>query len=538
MVAVVTSGWSAVAATLTSTTQYSYTATPGAGGSLVIQYTVDGTTWTTFANAPAGRTSSGNVPLGATGVRATALGVAGDVTTQVAADNGPGTLTASQVTGLYRGLKVGIFGDSITQENYDQAAASNDERPRWFTQANSLLGRRMNLVNNAGVAGETTTQMLARLRLNGTGQGVGFGGIGAAGSAVTTQPSPLYGGPNFVFVHAGVNDIYGFTTADSTITGNLQAIYQALQLAGATPIAMTIMPVTTATVGYTTAKAAQHARINTWIRNYCAANPNIILVDAFKAMVDPTNAAIACITGVTRDGLQHPNNLGGLLVAREIQNVLQYIIPPYSPLPSSNAEEYTLDASLTQILPNPLLTGTAAITATGFTGATAGSTLANANFTRGAGAGSVTLSAVTRADGFGQNIKMVLPATASGDNWEIRFPSQHARAVVGGTYIAVCEITVTGPAGAALAAADGIQGVQLYIQYNDGTSNFFAYSERRGSTDVALVGSFTKTLQTAPIAIPASGTPTILRPNFTVYSSGASTFPEVQIGRVGLIRIA
>lgn len=449
---------------------------------------------------------------------------------QLYADGSPVSGAGNRVAGV----PVGLLGDSITQENYDQTASQIQERARWFPYANALLGQRLRLVNNAGVSGETTAQMLARIGSS-AGLGVGFGGIGAAGTAVTTSPSPLNGSPKYVFVHAGVNDIYGFNLTAATVTANLQQIYQTLIANGVTPIVMTIMAVNSTTVGYSTANVATHLAVNDWIRNYAAAN-GLLLVDAFAATVDPNSGSVEMNTAFTRDGKQHPNNRGGMAVARAIYGVLNNIIPARDVLPQSNAAVISLDASIRQLLPVPLLTGTAAITATGYSGNTAGSNLGNANFVRG-GTPTCVLSAVARADGFGQNTKMVATFGAANDSLEIRFPSQHATAVVGATYVAVCEVTVTGPAGAALAAADNFQGAQLYLQYNDGTTNFFTYALGRGSTDTAMVGSFTVTLMTPPLTIPASGTPTTFRPNFTIFGSGAGS-PEVQIGRVGLIRIA
>ena len=258
--------------------------------------------------------------------------------------------------------------------------------------------------------------------------------------------------------------------------------------------------------------------------------------DTINAMVDATAATVSCLANVTRDTRQHPNNLGGIYVARAIYNVLNNILPPVDILPASNAATYALDSSITQLLPNPLLTGTAAITATGYSGTTAGSTLANANFVRGGGTPTCVLSAVTRADGFGQNIKMVCTFGAANDTLEIRFPSQHASVVAGGQYMAVCEVTATGPSGAALAAADNLQGAYLSIQCTTDAVNNFSYAEARVTGDVAYVGSFTKVLRTPVFTVPAGST-TVFRPNVSLHANGAGS-PEVSVGRIGLIRVA
>jgi len=462
---------------------------------------------------------------------------------QIVKINGPatGTPILSPVSGarnLASGVPVSIFGDSITQDHYETTAATAVyERVRWFSAANALLGQRMRLVQNAGVNGETTTQMLARLTGNGPNPGAGFGALGSTASAVTSSPSPLYGAPKLCFVHGGVNDIYGSSLPAATVIANLQSIYAGLMSAGVAPIAMTIMAVNSTTVGYSTANVATHLEVNRWIRTYCQAN-NIQMVDAFAATVDPTSATgVEMNTLLTRDGKQHPGNRGGWAVGRAIYNLLVNILPARDILPQSNLETIALDPSIKQLLTNPLLTGTAAITSTGYSGTAAGSNLANANFVRG-GSASAVLSAVTRADGYGQNTKFVCTFTASGDNLEFRGPSMHANAVVGAQYIAVCEAVVTGPSGAALAAADNLMGVQLYLQYNDGTTNYLTYALATNITqDYAMAdGSKTITLKTPVFTLPASGTPTTFRPNVTIYGKGAGN-PEVQLGRIGLYRV-
>lgn len=69
-------GWSG-AVELAAGDIYVYTATPGAGGSLRMQWSADGTTWFEFGNNPISSPAGGRVPSPAGYVRGIALGAAG-----------------------------------------------------------------------------------------------------------------------------------------------------------------------------------------------------------------------------------------------------------------------------------------------------------------------------------------------------------------------------------------------------------------------------------------------------------------------------
>jgi len=205
-------------------------------------------------------------------------------------------------------------------------------------------------------------------------------------------------------------------------------------------------------------------------------------------------------------------------------------------LPSSNAATSALDSSIRQLKVNPLLTGSAAITATGYTG-NAASNLANANFVRG-GSATAVLSKITRSDGYGDNIKFVCTFTANNETLEFRDNSYHAQAVAGGRYIGVAEVSYTGPAGAALALADNLKNVQLFIQYTDGSGSLFSYDLGVvTASDVAIFNSETITLKTPVFTLPATlNTPTTFRLVLTITGAGAGS-PEVSLGRMGLYQL-
>jgi hypothetical protein len=296
-----------------------------------------------------------------------------------------------------------IVGDSIAQENYDQSATAITGKPRWFNVANALLGQRLNLVNNAGVSGERIAQTIARIPPSVTGVGVGFGAVGSAGVSPTTSPGVLAFNPGYVFVVPPFNDIYGDGATVAYVTAQLEIEYNLILASGAILVAMTMPPCNSATSGYSTAVIAVHVAVNEWIRQFCAWKRNTILVDAYAALMKstPTAVVVEAAANCFRDGHQHPNNLGGYYVGKAIYDALVNVVPPINVLPTSNAEEYTLDPSIDWLLPNSLLSGAdQSITATGYSGV-APNTLANANFVR-SGTPSIVLSRPDNPNGYGR----------------------------------------------------------------------------------------------------------------------------------------
>jgi hypothetical protein len=437
--------------------------------------------------------------------------------------------------------------DSRGQQTYDQSATAITGRPRPFTVMNALAGQPFDFINNAGVNGDTISGAAARL-MN-SSLGVGFGAIGDASTACTTAPGINIPAVTDVGVALGVNDFIGngvqAVDAYANITLNVFAPILAL---GKRLWVCTVVQPNSGVAGYTAAKATQLSLFNEMLRKYVQSTQGTYLLDFEKAMLSGSSLSLESANNDFRDtptGL-HENNSGGYKQGRWAASVVSLVYPPRTGLlPASNGETYNVSSSLPFMTRNPMQIGTSAISTTGYSGSAAGSAVAgsaglnNANFVR-SGTPTCVLSAVARTDNTGgQNTKMVATWAANNDSLEHRGNSVHADAVVGGLYEARCEVTFTGPAGAALVAADNLKGVQLYVQYNDGTTNFFSYEMAvTTASDVALVGSVVKAIfRTRPLQIPASGTPTILRANLGMFSAGATGSPEVSFGLISMVRV-
>ena len=90
-----TSGWSSTI-TLLPNQPYTYVATPGTGGSVILQWSADGQVWYNFQNSPSTATIRGAIPPGAAYIRGTATGATGTFDYAFASDAGAGTFTAAQ----------------------------------------------------------------------------------------------------------------------------------------------------------------------------------------------------------------------------------------------------------------------------------------------------------------------------------------------------------------------------------------------------------------------------------------------------------
>jgi lysophospholipase L1-like esterase len=316
-------------------------------------------------------------------------------------------LTATPKTLLGNG--VCGFGDSLI------GAGSSDIyfAPTWFNVAVVLSNGQWQFVHQAGVSGNTTTQMLARL------------------STDVLQQSC-----SKVVIDGGTNDIAG-GTAMTQIQANLQAIYLAILANGQLPIATTIPP---KTGGF----YAQTSTLNAWIRA-TAAKLNIPLVDVFALTVDPATGDYK--SGYSSDGT-HFSGASLRLVAQKAVADLASVFPAHHPLlPATNTDPNNL-------LSNGMLLNSASGIATGWSAINA--------------SGRVTWTVATDANVAG-NVQVATKSTTNaGDNDALAAPDI-ASGYSAGDRIAVIGKIVT--SGIESAAASAPPGINVYF-YTSG----FAYA--------------------------------------------------------------
>lgn len=220
-----------------------------------------------------------------------------------------------------------IFGDSITAQNTTNSPANangfgHKYAAGYWNQAQLLLRHRFSLLANAGVGGNVTAQMLARI-----------------------QADVIAYAPGYVIVQGGGNDVTTDIDPATTIA-NLTAIYTLLQAAGIVVVATTVLP--SVNVDTTPRKLALQT-INNWLRGYVRTQPGMILCDWYACVADP--ATMVAATNMTTDGV-HPSQTGAFLLGAKLAAELSSVTYLADPLPDSNVESGL-------VLPNPRMVGAA-----------------------------------------------------------------------------------------------------------------------------------------------------------------------------------
>lgn len=235
-----------------------------------------------------------------------------------------------------------LFGDSLTANNNPNNGTSTPatditrvQDTGWFTWLNLTAGAPLFLVANAGIPGNTTTQMRARLQ-----------------SDVLSIQS------GHVTLMAGTNDIGGGVDL-ATILDNLQYMADAIRAAGRflhffTP------PANITFAGNATQREKLSAVIQ-WIRRYCASSGGCQFYDAYTPLVDPTSATGSpAAFGATANLLDstHLGVRGAQLVAEYNQAAFNSAVRTLLVPPSSAGDVVSATNPNGNWFANPSLTGT------------------------------------------------------------------------------------------------------------------------------------------------------------------------------------
>lgn len=230
-----------------------------------------------------------------------------------------------------------MMGDSFLANTliYEAGPLAWQHKPSaMLTGGRILLGQRLELVKDAGISGNTTTQMLARYDTDITPHGAGW-----------------------VFIGGGTNDVDGGASA-ATIIANLTAMFDKADRDHARIIAATIPP----RDANTAPKNAVLFEVNEWIRREAFVRPGMVLVDLYAVLSEATAATFK--SGISLDGIHPYTTAGGWRMARAFYDALKDVVPPVPVLPSSNVDSRSL-------ITCGMFTGTAGGKGTGVTGTTA-----------------------------------------------------------------------------------------------------------------------------------------------------------------------
>lgn len=165
------------------------------------------------------------------------------------------------------------LGDSIEGASTVYSSVTESLSFNWPNQVNIRSGQNIRYLYNAGIAGNTCAQMLAR-----------------------NQTDVINRAPAVAALKCGTNDVAGvfsLTSSSASITSIITAWIQA----GIRPILCTIPPRSD-----NDSYIPNILQLNAWIRKYAQAN-GITLVDFYTILVDPSNAHYR--SGYSSDGV-HP----------------------------------------------------------------------------------------------------------------------------------------------------------------------------------------------------------------------------------------
>ena len=227
---------------------------------------------TSNATAVAAATSTANAALPTASIP---TAVAGEVTD-------PASPTGVALSATYArptGARVTVLGDSI------------DASPTGWFMWLTTIGK-LPVCRNAGVLGNTTAMMLARL------------------------PAELVYAPNILIIGGATND-FKAGTPEAATRANVEAIVAACLSAGVKPVLRTTPPCDNA--GYTPLDTVELLRqavlhYNSWLKDYGARN-GIPVLDLYSGLVDPVTGGY--VTGYTSDGY-HPLEAASQLAAQAL----------------------------------------------------------------------------------------------------------------------------------------------------------------------------------------------------------------------------
>ncbi len=406
---------------------------------------------------------------------------------------GPRGVNLGMVTKL--GTTCVVFGDSFTARNKG-ATTSRDLDWGYFNWAQFLMGSPFTLLYNAGVSGNRTDQMLARM------------------TDVTAYS------PDWCFVQGGINDVTFGTTA-ANIAINLQNICTQLAGRGIRVVFLSVAP-----NSQSAGNSTKVQQINQAMREWCQRTyGQVIFVDTYALMVDSTLTTGALASGMSDDSL-HPSGKGARAMGQAIANALQYQLPNRNFLPSSNGESYGIDSTSKQLLDNPMHATGSPVAATG-TGASGNVPSSWQGSASGMTAGTAVFTpSQTRTDGIGLEQQIVIANAEANSSVNIRQSPAAARLAIGDTVYFVGQMKITGAANLKTISFGGSVTIDSVAQQINclepsGTTNF-------DSSDVTLTFR-SKDLVLTGTTINSSS----FVASLTFNASGAAT---VKIGRCGFYK--
>lgn len=412
-----------------------------------------------------------------------------------------------------------LYGDSrIQYETSSGPAASNgtyNNARGAFNIARALHGSSIDVVVNAGVGGNTYSDLLARF---------------------DSDVAPHISNASVVYIMCGINDILADKTS-AQIIADATELHKRFLDCGITIIEVTEHP---PAVGKELSAGRELVMMETnrWKKSLVG-NGQVYVVDSSAAMSNttavPPNTPSNRILDPTGAGI-HMNPGGAFLIAKKLAQILDTLYPRTDVLISSAADTYGRNPLSTNLIDNPLFVGSGGTNGTGCSndpapagGFTAGvSSLWNAK--RNAGAGTALTSYGPVADSVGNVQRMIISGAGSGDTFQLGLiASVPTRAAPLGEYVAKCKVDVKN--------AVGLHAVYLRIlAICDGVSYQWRDLAESVPATGAMAGDFTLTLKTPIAQLPDYAACTLFNVQVLPLFSGAGG-ATIDVSQISLERV-
>jgi lysophospholipase L1-like esterase len=282
----------------------------------------------------------------------------------------------------------------------------------WFQFAAGALGGWPELVCNAGIGGQTTSQILARV-----------------GEVIRADVDT-------VIVWAGHNDLLWSSDSHSVPLANLCATCQTLISAGKHVLLLTCEPECNETVS--AGSRREIIALNQALAAYAKRTAGIVLVDIYPELIDSANTDGRGIEAAYLSDGVHFSCLGAQLVGAKVASTLETMLRVFNLAPCATfSGEH-------QIFSNPLMAGTGG----GLLNAT-GQAPNDVSVLRLAGAGTYLVSVAARTtaadgDAFGNNLVISCADGTISDYTFIQMADVSAKVSAGDEIYGISHIQVLG----------------------------------------------------------------------------------------------
>jgi hypothetical protein len=431
-----------------------------------------------------------------------------------------GLESSGAVSALSHAKRIATFGDSRTEQISVETSNAVTRLKRvtdygYLAWAHYFTSGNIEFVCNAGIGGNTTTQMLSRFNSD----------------VLPFLPDELWG-------EGGIND---YALSEETTKANLTSIFDLADANGIYVRWSTISPLAAAHATFSAANVARICNINKWLKEQALTRKNLTVVDSFSAMIDR-----ASTNGIPKSGMMqtddsiHQSPKGamaqGYTYAQSFlkdHNIFDY-------LPQFAGQRYSLSSAFKQIFNNPLFTSSGGTNSS--SGVVTGTIPANCTISKTGtwGAGLVTSALVARADGFGYD--WVLTVTNAGaENDELSITTDELASSISNSDIlyACAEVSLSGLAknrGCYLEIRSTVDGVFSNVS----TLEYGAYqpvATDPWTDDMYNQDNILGVMKTPNLTIGATGTISSVYARFKFRFGGVGSTAVIKIARLGVNKL-